>query len=342
MKTCVVYAARDVRIDHRDAVYAGAGEVVVGFAWGGICGSDIHYFEHGRVGDSIIRSPMVLGHEFSGTVVETGAGVTNLRPGDKVAVNPAHPCDHCEYCRDGRSNLCTDMRFLGSASRWPHQNGGFSERSVVAASQCTKVPADTDLRHLALAEPYAVALHAVAIAGDLSGQRVLITGAGVIGQMLALAARRAGAAEIIMADVVQEALKRAQLFGADCVVNSANPTETATLMRKPICDTAFDASGAAPAVDMCLEALRPNGTLLQVGFLPPIAPLTMAKLLNRELRILGTYRFVDEFDEAVRQIVEREVDLTGMISADLTLDNPKAVFAAAQDRVENLKVMVHF
>ncbi|MHA6345924.1 L-idonate 5-dehydrogenase [Roseivivax sp. CAU 1761] len=342
MKACVIHAAGQVRLETVEEPALQAGEVRLAFGHGGVCGSDIHYVAHGRVGDSVVLDPMVLGHEFSGTVIEAHPDVRNLSVGDRVAVNPARACGKCEFCRNGRSNLCTDMCFMGSAARRPHQSGGFAERPVVAAAQCIPVPADTDLRHLALAEPYAVALHAVALAGDMTGQRVLVTGAGVIGQLLAIAARRAGAAEIVMADVVPEALERARQLGADRVINSADATAAADLTDTPACDTALEASGAPAAFDLCIAALRPGGTLLQVGFLPPQAPLTLAKLLTRELRVVGTYRFTDEFAEAVRQIVDGAVDLRPLISADLGLDDPAAVFAAAQDKVRNLKVMVQF
>lgn len=342
MKACVIHAAKDVRLETCEETLLGPGEVRLSFAYGGVCGSDIHYAAHGRVGDSVILDPMVLGHEFSATVAEVHPSVTGLLPGQKVAVNPALPCEKCVYCREGRSNLCTDMRFMGSAARRPHQAGGFAERPVVMASQCFALPDTSDLRHVALAEPYAVALHAVALAGDLTGKFVLITGAGVIGQLLAVAARRAGASEIIMADVVPEALDRARALGADRVLNSGDPDAATDFLSKPRVDIAFEASGAPKAFDLCTEALRPGGTLLQVGFLPPAAPLTMAKLLTRELRIMGTYRFVDEFAEAVRQIATEEVDLRPVISADMTLEDPDAVFRTAQDKVNTLKVMVQF
>ena len=342
VKACVVHAARDVRIEHRDTGSAGAGEVMVGFAWGGICGSDIHYFEHGRVGDSIVRNPMILGHEFSGTVIATGEGVTGLVPGDKVAVNPASPCGHCSYCKSGDTNLCTDMQFMGSAARQPHRDGGFSEVVRVKATQCVKAPADADLQHLAMAEPFAVALHAVAMAGDVSGRTVLVTGAGVIGQMVAVAARRAGAQRIIMSDVSPQACERAVQLGIDEVVNATDASGVSALTSAPRCDIALEASGAPQALDLAIEAMKPRGRLVQVGFLPPTAPLHLAKLLTREHTITGTYRFSDEFETAVHAITTGEVDLRPMISAELPLDAPEAVFERALDKARTLKVMVAF
>lgn len=339
MKACVVHAAGDVRVETRDEAPLAPNQVRLSFAFGGICGSDLHYVAHGRVGDSIVCDPMILGHEFSAIVAEVGAEVDGLSPGDKVAVNPALPCGRCQWCLRGKSNHCTDMRFMGSAARRPHQAGGFAERPIVAASQCIAVPQTADLLHLAMAEPYAVALHAVRQAGPLAHQSVLIAGAGLIGHMLAVAARRAGAGRIVMSDVVPTALDRARALGIDEVLNSADarPPE-----GDPPFGVAFEASGAPQALDVCVQRVRPGGTLVQVGFLPPVAPLSLSKLITRELRLTGSYRFVDEFAEAVRQIVAEEVDLRPLVSATLPLEDAGAVFSAAADKTKSLKTMVRF
>ncbi|WP_303441377.1 L-idonate 5-dehydrogenase [Salipiger sp. 1_MG-2023] len=312
------------------------------FAFGGVCGSDMHYFEHGRVGDSVLRGPMVLGHEFSAVVDEAGAGVEGFAPGDKVAVTPALPCQRCDYCHRGLTNLCTDMSFMGSAARFPHCDGGFASALVVEARRCIRLPEVADLRHVAMAEPYAVALHAISMASDLAGATVLVTGAGVIGQMCATAARAAGAARILMSDIAPAALERARGLGVDEVFDAADPAAIAALTEAQRCDAVFEASGAAPALSTAIAACKPRGVVVQVGFLPPKAPVDFAKLLTREITLVGTYRFINEFAEAVRQIVAGEVDLRPMISADLSLDAPEAVFERAFDKAETLKVMVHF
>ncbi|AML51151.1 L-idonate 5-dehydrogenase [Falsihalocynthiibacter arcticus] len=342
MKVCVIHGAEDVRIEDAPRPTPEAGQILLSFAFGGICGSDIHYFQHGRVGDSVLRAPLVMGHEFSAVVLESGPVVEGFTHGDKVAVTPALPCLKCEYCQRGLTNLCTDMSFMGSAARVPHCNGGFASELVVEARQCIKLPDDADLRHVAMAEPYAVALHAVSMAGDLHGATVLITGAGVIGQMCAIAARAAGAARILMSDIAPAALERAKALGVDEVFDVADGTAMADLSSVPQCDAVFEASGAAPALNVAIAATKPRGTVVQVGFLPPQAPVDLAKLLTREITLVGTYRFIDDFAEAVRQIVSGEVDLRPMISADMSLDDPDAVFARALDKTDTLKVMVHF
>ncbi|MBM07926.1 MAG: L-idonate 5-dehydrogenase [Oceanibulbus sp.] len=342
MKACVIHGARNIAIETRPTPSPMAGQLLLSFAYGGICGSDLHYYEHGQVGDSILRGPMVLGHEFSAVVSGVGEGVADFAPGDKVAVTPALPCQTCDYCQRGLSNLCTDMSFMGSAARFPHCDGGFASDLVVEARQCIKLPEGTDMRHVAMAEPYAVALHAVSMAGDLRGATVLVTGAGVIGQMCATAARAAGAARILMSDIAPAALKRAKALGIDEVFDAADPAAMAGLTDTPRCDAVFEASGAAPALSMAISASKPRGTVVQVGFLPPKAPVDFAKLLTREIKLVGTYRFIDEFAEAVRQIVAEEVDLRPMISADMSLDDPDAAFDRALDKTDALKVMVHF
>nr|WP_321981593.1 L-idonate 5-dehydrogenase [uncultured Cohaesibacter sp.] len=342
MKACMIHAAGDVRLEECEEKFPDAGEVEIQFAWGGICGSDIHYFQHGRVGLSIVREPMVLGHEFSGTVSRLGSGVTGLAPGDKVAVNPAMPCGQCEQCRKGLSNLCTDNQFLGSAARTPHCHGGFAEKIIMPAAQCIKVPAEMDLRHVALAEPFAVALHAVSMAGDIEGQEILVTGAGVIGQLVRIAAKRAGAAKVIMADVSPHACERSRQLGADDVVNTASADEIRRLRESASPTVVFEASGAPEALDLAIDLLEPRGRIVQVGFLPPIAPLQCAKILTRELSLLGTYRFIDEFNIAVEAIVRGEVNLLPLISANMSLEEPIAAFERAGDKANSLKIMVNF
>jgi L-idonate 5-dehydrogenase len=342
MKACVIHGARNVAIETCATPAPMPGQLLLSFAYGGICGSDLHYYEHGQVGDSILRGPMILGHEFSAIVSGVGEGVVDFAPGDKVAVTPALPCQTCDYCQRGLSNLCTDMSFMGSAARFPHCDGGFASDLVVEARQCIKLPEGTDMRHVAMAEPYAVALHAVSMAGDLRGATVLVTGAGVIGQMCATAARAAGAARILMSDIAPAALKRAKALGIDEVFDATDPAATAGLTDTPRCDAVFEASGAAPALSMAISASKPRGTVVQVGFLPAKAPVDLAKLLTREIKLVGTYRFIDEFAEAVRQIVAEEVDLRPMISADMSLDDPDAAFDRALDKADALKVMVHF
>lgn len=343
MRACVLHAAGDLRVEDVPEADLASDEVRLAFGHGGICGSDLHYLAHGRVGDSIVRDPMILGHEFAGTVLETGSAVTDVRPGDAVVVNPSRPCGDCAYCRAGRVNLCQAMRYMGSAAKRPHEQGGFVERPVIRRANCVVLPPGTDTRLAALAEPYAIALHAASRAGDLSGQTVLVTGAGTIGALCAVAARRRGAARIIATDVEDATLDRVQALGVDRGINVAADTEAvAALVAEQAVSVVLECSGATKALELAVQAIRPGGRIVQVGFLPIDQGLSINALLTKELEIVGSYRFVDEFETAVADIVERRVDLSGVVTAVHGVGALDLAFAEAADRRRHLKVLVHF
>src|SRR3954468_22939875 len=263
MRACVAHGAGDLRIDELEVRKPGSGEVAVAISHGGICGSDLHYYHRGGVGDFRIREPMVLGHEVVGTVAELGPGVEGPAVGTPVAVHPATPCGKCPECRDGRANVCRDTRYLGSAARIPHVQGGFAAQVVVPAGQLRAVPAGLGLRRAALAEPLSVALHAVRRAGAVRGRRVLVTGAGPIGCLVVAAAKEAGAAEVIVSDLVDEALAVAARVGATTTVRAGGPG------WPEVVDVAIEASGAPAALADCLRTVRRAGTVVMLGMLPP-------------------------------------------------------------------------
>lgn len=220
MKAIVIHAAHDLRIEERDPVAPGPGEVRLRLAVGGVCGSDLHYYHHGGFGLITLREPMILGHEVSAVVAELGPGVSGLRLGDLVAVSPSRPCGTCRYCGQGMQNQCLNMRFYGSAMPFPHIQGAFRQELVADAGQCVPAVGLTPAE-AAMAEPLAVALHAVGRAGALVGKRVLVTGCGPIGCLCILAARRAGAAEIVATDISDFTLGIAGQVGADRGINTA-------------------------------------------------------------------------------------------------------------------------
>ena len=181
MRAVVAYAAKDLRIEEVATPEVGPHEVLMRVGFGGICGSDLHYFNHGGFGAVRLREPMILGHEVAATVEEVGAAVTRVKPGDRAAVSPSLPCNACKYCLMGRQNQCLDMRFYGSAMRMPHVHGAFREALVCAEEQVYRISDGTSLEMAALAEPLAVCVHAVRQASDLVGRRLLVTGCGPIG-----------------------------------------------------------------------------------------------------------------------------------------------------------------
>ena len=217
----VIHGPKDVRLELQDAPDPGPGEVRVHIASGGICGSDLHYYNHGGFGTVRLREPMVLGHEVSGVITALGAGVSDLREGQLVAVSPSRPCGTCAFCQSGAQNHCLNMRFYGSAMPFPHIQGAFREHLVADTAQC--VPADgLTAAEAAMAEPLAVCLHGLNQAGPLLGCRVLVTGCGPIGLLTILAARRAGAGEIIATDLSPFTREMSRQCGADHALDAAD------------------------------------------------------------------------------------------------------------------------
>ncbi|MEK9729204.1 MAG: L-idonate 5-dehydrogenase, partial [Alphaproteobacteria bacterium] len=266
MKALVIHGAKDLRLETRDAEAPGPGQVAVALKAGGICGSDLHYYNHGGFGPIKLREPMVLGHEVAGEIVELGPDVEGLRLGQLVAISPSRPCYDCCYCRTGQLNHCLNMRFYGSAMPFPHIQGAFQEYLVAEADQCVVADGLT-AGEAAMAEPLAVALHAVKQAGNLMGARVLVTGSGPIGALTILAARRAGAAEIIATDLSDYTLAKAKAAGADQTHNIlTQPQALAAYGRgKGQLDVHFECSGAAAALASGISVLRPAGQLIQLG-----------------------------------------------------------------------------
>ena len=227
MRAVVIHAPKDLRIDSYPDPAPGAGQVRIKIANGGIWRSDLHYYHHGGFGVVRIQQPMALGHEIAGVVAAVGDGVTDVKPGTRVAVNPSRPCGVCLHCQEGMRNQCLDMRFLGSAMRFPHVQGGFREFITLDATQAVPIADKLSLAEAAVAEPLAVCLHAGKQAGPLLGKRVLITGCGPIGALMILVSRFGGAAEIVVTDVADAPLAVAKKLGATHAINVA--TDAAAL-----------------------------------------------------------------------------------------------------------------
>ena len=344
---CTLHGARDLRLEPRAPRSLGPHDVRLRLGAGGICGSDLHYYQHGRVGAFVIREPLVPGHEASGVVEAIGADVTRVKAGDRVAIDPSHPCGACDYCRAGRMNLCRKMFFLGSASIYPHAQGLFAEAFVMPERQLTPVhEAGISLGEIACAEPLSVGLHAVQRAGSLLGKRVLVTGGGTIGCMCAIAARLAGAAEVVVADVAERPLQIALQVGADRAVRSDSDSDSdgdgdgdgASLNDR--FDIAIEAAGAAAALMTCLQAVQRGGRIVQVGTLPAELPFPANSLMARELDYVGAFRANGEFDLAVQAIRTRRVDVRPLISAQLPLARAQEAFELALDRSRSTKVQL--
>ncbi len=330
---CTLNGPMDLTVERMVALEPGPGQVLLRLGAGGICGSDLHYYQHGRAGAFSIRAPFVPGHEASGVVDALGEGVSRLRIGQKVAVNPAHPCLDCAFCRVGRSNLCERMVFLGSAAIFPHLPGLFREQFVVSERQLTGIDEDVSLGEIACVEPLSVGLHAVRRAGELLGAIVLVTGAGTIGCMAVIAARLAGAARVIACDPSARARDMALMVGAD-------EAYTDTQSLKNAVDVAIEAAGHPTALANCLSAVRRGGRVVQVGTLPADISFAANDVMSRELDYLGAFRADIEFDWAVEAIRTRRADVRPLISAQMPISQSKAAFDLAMDKSRSTKVQL--
>jgi len=309
---------------------------------GGICGSDLHYYIHGGFGAVRVKAPMVLGHELSATVIETGRAVTGLAPGQRVAVNPSLPCGTCRNCARGLRNHCTDMRFFGSAMRTPHVDGGFRDLLVCKARQAVPIADRLSFGEAALAEPLAVCLHAVRRAGPLVGARVLVTGAGPIGALTVAAARLAGARDISVTDIVEAPLQIALHLGADRAIQVSDPEALgAEVRRGGTFDIHFEASGSPQAAKSGIDALDATGVSVVIG---QGAALTLqsSELIGREIDVRGSFRFDREFDQAVSFLGAGRIDASAMITAHLPADRAVEAFDLALDKARSCKVQLLF
>lgn len=342
MRAIVIHAAHDLRIeDHADDAL-GPGQVRLHLATGGICGSDLHYYHHGGIGAIRLREPMILGHEVSAHVVELGTGVTGLRIGQLVAVSPSRPCGHCRYCQEGLQNQCLNMRFYGSAMPFPHIQGAFREVLVADAAQC--IPADgLTAGEAAMAEPLAVTLHATTRAGGMLGKRVLVTGCGPIGVLSILAARRAGATEIVATDLSAFTLGIASAAGADHVINMATTPDGLSVYSadKGHFDVLYECSGSAAALSAGIAALRPRGVILQLGLGGDMS-LPMMAITAKELDLRGSFRFHGEFAIGVSLMQNGLIDVKPLITQTLPLAEAEAAFRLANDRTQAMKTQIAF
>lgn len=327
MKAVVVHGPGDLRVDERPDPTPGPGQVMIDLEWGGICGSDLAYWRHGASGTATLRDPLVLGHEVAGRIGALGEGVTGLEVGQAVTVHPAQLVGDGQMPDRlaGRSNLYPQVRYFGSAAFHPHTDGGFCQRRVVEAHQIRVLPDVVDTKSGGLAEPLAVAMHAVNRAGRVAGHDVLVNGAGPIGALVVAALRHAGVASITAADVDPAALAVAAAMGADSTID---------VREHPLPDDpelVFEASGSVRALAGVLHATARGGTIVQVGNLPGTpTPAVLGDLVTREITWIGSYRFVEEISDAIDALASG-LDLTPVTTHTLDIDDAQEAMQVAGD-----------
>lgn len=342
MKAIVAHAAKDLRVDDLQTPEPGAGEVLIKMAAGGICGSDLHYYNNGGFGTVRLKEPMILGHEVAGHVAALGKGVSGLEPNELVAVSASRPCYRCRFCEEGSHNHCLNMRFYGSAMPFPHIQGAFSEYLVVDASQCVRADG-LSAAQAAMAEPLSVALHAANRAPDLMGKRVLVTGCGPIGLLAVLVARAAGAIEVVATDVTPFTLSMALSLGADATHNSAEAPDAlaAYADNKGHFDVQFECSGVASALAGAVQAMRPGAVIMQLG-LGGDMTLPVQAMTAKELEMRGCFRWHAEFSTAVQMMRSGRIDVTPLVTHSFPMASAVPAFEMASDRNQAIKTQITF
>jgi L-idonate 5-dehydrogenase len=344
MLAAVLHEAKRLVIDEIDTPQPLSGQVQIRVRAGGICGSDLSYYFKGKSGDFAVREPFVLGHEVAGEIAALGEGVRGLRVGQRVAVNPGLNCGECRYCVRGMPNHCLDMRFMGSASTFPHMQGMFRQYITAAARQCVPVPDSLDYAQASMAEPLAVALHALRQAGTLVGANVLLVGCGPIGCIVLAAARRAGAHRIVALDLAPKALQMAATLGADDTVLASDAARIdAWSQQRGTFDVVIEASGSPAGLDTALRAARAGGTVIQLGNLPAgQSPVAANLVMAKELRYQGSFRFTDEYAIAADELASGRIDLRPLMTHAFPLADANRAFEVAHDRNQSMKVHLQF
>lgn len=343
MRAVVIHAAKDLRVDTLpEPGSLGGNDVRVKIEAGGICGSDLHYYQHGGFGAVRVREPMVLGHEIAGRVMDVGKDVTHVKAGDSIAVNPSRPCNACDYCRRGLQAHCLNMQFFGSAMRFPHVQGGFRDMLICDGAQAVKIPSHVSTTAAAFGEPLAVCLHGVNRAGPLLGKNILITGCGPIGLLAMLAARHAGASQIMCTDIAPNALATAKKLGADETINTSDTDALAHFAKdKGYFDVMFEASGNQHALVGAFPALRPRAIIVQLGIGENFS-IPISVIVAKEFDLRGTFRFHEEFQTAVDAIASGRIDVMPLLTEAMPVERAIDAFHLAADKSRAVKVQLRF
>ena len=343
MRAAVLHGAKTIRVEAQPRPELKPGMVLLRVRRAGICGSDLHYYEHGYCAAFVPTRPFILGHEFTAEVEAAGDGAEAVAVGARVTANPARSCGFCGYCKEGRPNLCRKIIMLGSASTKPPTDGAFAEFVTVRADQCHVLPPGMDDATGAMLEPFAVALHAVKRSGGVSGRRVLVAGGGPIGLLVAMTAKTFGAAPVALSDILEARRETARKLGADLTLDPASQ-DLAGQVREIAgdgFDVVFEASGARPALRQAFDLVRPGGTIVQIGTLgTEDIPLPANLLMNREINFIGSMRYGNVFDEAIRLVAAGRIDLHPLVSAVLPLADAARAMSLASDKNHALKLQI--
>ncbi|MBR2260030.1 MAG: NAD(P)-dependent alcohol dehydrogenase [Blautia sp.] len=341
MKTAVMTKIRYCEIQQRPIPEPKDDEVLVKIENVGVCGSDLHYYESGRIGNFIVEYPFVLGHEAGGTVVEVGKDVKHLKVGDRVALEPGKTCGKCEFCKSGRYNLCPDVIFFAT----PPVDGVFQEYVAHEAGLCFKIPENMTTEEAALIEPLAVGMHA-AIQGDAHlGQTAVVTGSGCIGLMSLLSLKARGVSKVIVVDVMDKRLEQAKKLGADYVINGKNEDTVARIMEitegKGF-DLGIETAGSQFTATQQIQAAKKGATIVFVGYSASgemTLPIGMA--LDKELNFKTVFRYRNIYPLAIEAVASGKIDVKGVVTDYFKLDDiQEALTRCVEDKANIVKGVI--
>lgn len=341
MKVAVMNGVGKMGFVEREIPQPADNEVLVKLEYVGICGSDMHYYETGRIGDYVVEPPFVLGHEPGGVVVEVGKNVTHLKAGDRVALEPGKTCGHCEYCREGKYNLCPDVVFFAT----PPVDGVFQEYVAHEAALCFKLPENVDTLEGALIEPLAVGFHAANQGGAHAGQTAVVFGAGCIGLVSMMALKAEGVSRVYVVDIMQKRLDKAMELGATGVINSMNTDvqeEIGRLTEGKGVDLVIETAGMEVTTRQAIHVTKKGATIVLVGYSKTgemTLPLSLA--LDKELTFKTVFRYRHIYPMAIEAVASGKVNLKGIVSDIFNFDDIQAAMdKSVSDKANIVKSVV--
>lgn len=329
--SAVLYKKDDLRLEQRPIPEPGDNDVQIQMHSVGICGSDVHYWARGAIGNFVVREPMVLGHESSGKVVKVGKNVKHLKPGDRVAIEPGVPCRFCDFCKGGRYNLCPDVFFCAT----PPHHGTLTRFYTHAADFCYKLPEHVSFEEAALLEPLSVAVHACRRARLQIGQTVLICGAGPIGLVCLLTAKAMGASKVVITDIMGNRLDSAKLLGADFILNVGGKAaeEVKTAIHQVLGDlpeVTIECTGAESSTQLGMVATKSGGTLVLVGMGPNEVKVPLVDAACREIDIRGIFRYANCYPTALAMVASGKVNVKPLVTHRFRLESAVEAFKTAK------------
>lgn len=341
MKVAVMNGVGKMGFVEREIPQPADNEVLVKLEYVGICGSDMHYYETGRIGDYVVEPPFVLGHEPGGVVVEVGKNVTHLKVGDRVALEPGKTCRHCEYCREGKYNLCPDVVFFAT----PPVDGVFQEYVAHEAALCFKLPENVDTLEGALIEPLAVGFHAANQGGAHAGQTAVVFGAGCIGLVSMMALKAEGVSRVYVVDIMQKRLDKAMELGATGVINSMKTDvqeEIGRLTEGKGVDLVIETAGMEVTTRQAIHVTKKGATIVLVGYSKTgemTLPLSLA--LDKELTFKTVFRYRHIYPMAIEAVASGKVNLKGIVSNIFNFDDIQAAMdKSVSDKANIVKSVV--